>query len=438
MKNYSSLIFFLLVLYFRASGQDEVIQRCYTKRKAPNISNQKLSALSKVEVDNSININGVIRIPVVFHILHNKTDGKIGGAGNPNISDEQIYSQIKVLNEDFRRKCDTKGYNANAVGADTEIEFYLATLDSYCQTTTGITRHFVSKVDFQIDTDEAFIKSFGYWKNDKYLNIWVCSILSGFGGQNVLGLTQFPSNSGLSGLPSDGGGVATDGILIAAKVVGSNTGIATTGIYKYGRTLTHEIGHWLGLIHTWGDELCGNDFCNDTPTCEDSNKNLNCADVFSNCNGDSTRNMIENYMDYSPDVCMNIFTLEQKARMRKTLSTSTARISLWKNRYAACLNANIVTNYVDPKANSTFCGTATGLTNASSNQNIFTMFPNPTTNKIVITVDTIENLIVYNYLGIKVLEEKLIPNQNEISLINLPKGLYFIKIRNQIEKLILN
>ncbi|HET9054757.1 MAG TPA: M43 family zinc metalloprotease, partial [Cyclobacteriaceae bacterium] len=118
-----------------------------------------------------------------------------------------------------------------------------------------------------------------------------------------------------------------DGVFIDHRSFGRNAGTAEPP-YAFGRTTTHEIGHWLGLIHIWGDARCGTDYCDDTPPAESSNNTLVCTPVYSVCRGVSTRNMIENYMDYTVDSCMNIFTADQKARVRAILEISKRRQNL--------------------------------------------------------------------------------------------------------------
>ncbi|MFN8355914.1 MAG: M43 family zinc metalloprotease [Spirosomataceae bacterium] len=260
-----------------------------------------------------------LRIPVVVHIMHNNTSGFIGGANNPNISDEQVISQIKVLNEDYRRKEGTKGYNSNPVGADMNIEFYLANKDPNGNATSGITRHLTTyqSVDFYADWDA--IAAIVSWPSECYLNIWVVP-----SSDNYLALAQYPSVDGFS-IPGLNNAteqlVKTDGIICNYDAFGT-VGAVLTGkhktLYGLGRSVTHEIGHWLGLFHTWGDSFCGTDYVDDTPTAEGSNAagKLTCDPITSNCGGKKTTNMIENYMDYSPDPCMNTFTLGQKTRTR--------------------------------------------------------------------------------------------------------------------------
>lgn len=266
--------------------------------------------------------NLLIRIPVVVHVVHNNAAGTVGGANNGNISDAQILSQIRVLNEDYRRLPGTNGFNANPVGADLEIEFVLATRDPNGNPTNGITRTYTTRPDFDVFNDAATLANLASWPSDRYLNIWVVTL--GAGG--YLGIAQYPSAEGVPGLDmSEAELAATDGVIIDHRAFGSNTGTAISGIYKDGRTATHEIGHWLGLIHTWGDEVCGTDYCADTPPAERANRSRNCTELFSTCNGVRTRNMIENYLDYSPDLCMNTFTNDQKKRVRATLQASPRR-----------------------------------------------------------------------------------------------------------------
>ncbi|WP_207509966.1 M43 family zinc metalloprotease [Telluribacter humicola] len=267
----------------------------------------------------------VIQIPVVVHVIHDQAETSIGGANNPNITAEQIKSQIEVLNEDYRRKPGTPGSNDDPLGTDTGIEFYLADYDPDGRVTDGITRtRYTTKTSFNPFTDDQLLADLVYWPSDKYLNIWVCRL-----SNNYLGIAQFPSVEGIPGLDdSNEEFTMTDGVIIDFRFFGRKTGAITSRIYNTGRTTTHEVGHWLGLIHTWGDVDCGTDYCDDTPPTKEPNQTTNCNDKFSNCTGVTTRNMIENYMDYSPDSCMHIFTKCQAERMRAVLAVSPRRARL--------------------------------------------------------------------------------------------------------------
>ncbi|GAB3956234.1 hypothetical protein GCM10028805_45450 [Spirosoma harenae] len=272
----------------------------------------------------------VYRIPIVVHVVHSTASGTIGGANNVNISDAQIASQIQVLNEDYRRKPNTNGYNTNPLGADARIEFFLATTDPDGNPSTGITRHYYApKSSFDILSDDVLLSQIAYWPSDKYLNIWVTSFQD-----NYLGYTQFPTAADtLQGLPGSANEFV-DGSLIDYRVFGKQTGTVTRSLYLLGRTVTHEIGHWLGLIHPWGDGSgCNEDYVADTPLTEDRSVAPSvCRQTYSTCvAGKQTRDLIENYLMYSPDVCMNMFTAGQVARMRAVLQLSPRRARLVKS-----------------------------------------------------------------------------------------------------------
>jgi len=241
----------------------------------------------------------IITIPVVVHVLY-KTSAE-------NISTAQIQSQIDVLNEDFRRT-NSDANNTWSQAADTQIEFCLTTIDPSGNATTGITRKSTTKTSW--GTNDAMKKSsqggVDPWDTSKYLNIWVCNI-----GGGILGYAQFP-----------GGSASTDGVVNSPQYFG-RTGTATAP-FNLGRTATHEVGHFLNLRHIWGDGGCGvDDFVSDTPESDASNGG--CATTHTSC---GTLDMVQNYMDYSDDSCMNLYTQGQKTRMRSVLEAGGSRRSL--------------------------------------------------------------------------------------------------------------
>lgn len=267
----------------------------------------------------------IVVIPVVVHVIHNNVTNEIGGDKNGNISDEQIFSQIKVLNNDFRRRINTAGFNTNAVGADMELNFELARVSPEGLPTTGIVRVFNDKPAYDVFRDNELLSSLSYWDSERYLNIWVTTLRA-----NFIGYAEFPTGD-FNGLDFEETNPATDGIIIDHNVFGNQTGTAIGGQYTYGRTLTHELGHWFGLIHTWGDEFCGTDYCDDTPQVSGPNNTATCVVKPSMCDGMARIPMIENYMDYTPDSCMNIFTADQKLRVRAILEISQRRSRLVKS-----------------------------------------------------------------------------------------------------------
>tara|TARA_B100001250_G_scaffold412727_1_gene444721 strand:+ start:149 stop:1993 length:1845 start_codon:yes stop_codon:yes gene_type:complete len=242
-------------------------------------------------------LKSIITIPVVVHVVWN--------TNAENISDAQILSQMDVLNDDFRRT------NADAsntpsvwqnIAADCEIDFCLATIAPNGSSTTGITRTQTSQSSFSIGSDNVKSSSTGGvdpWPQDDYLNIWVCDL-----GGGLLGYATPPSNWTNP----------NDGVVIGYRYFGT-TGVVQAP-YNKGRTATHEVGHWLNLDHIWGDNNCGNDNCNDTPVQQSSNYSCPNFPSTSNCTGNgSNGDMFMNYMDYTNDACMNLFTADQKSRM---------------------------------------------------------------------------------------------------------------------------
>ncbi|WP_077924336.1 M43 family zinc metalloprotease [Spirosoma sp. 209] len=262
----------------------------------------------------------VVTIPVVVHIVHN---GEAVGTGR-NISAAQVQAQLETLNEDFRRKPNTRGFNNNPVGADIEIEFCLAAVDPQGRTMAerGIDRYNGNRATWNRDAIEGVLKPSTFWDPNKYYNIWVLDFDN---ADRLLGYAQFPSQSSLPGIPSQGP-ASTDGVVIAYRSFGNsekgNFPIMQAP-YNLGRTLTHETGHWLGLRHIWGDANCGDDFCGDTPP--QASESRGCQVGRISC---GNTNMVQNYMDYSDDGCFNIFTLDQKARMRAVMDVSPRRVSL--------------------------------------------------------------------------------------------------------------
>ncbi|MUV02781.1 T9SS type A sorting domain-containing protein [Flavobacterium rakeshii] len=317
------------------------------QRKFPNRSNtaqfeewiaQKIDEQkAKGFLKNTQTTNQVVTIPVVFHIIH---DGDAVGE-NENIADEQILSQLTVLNQDFRRMEDTPGYNENPVGADMEIEFCLAQRDEYGIATSGITRHYFENDDpfgWDMEAVETIIKPQTQWDPNKYLNIWVLSNLYiGFNGTplgELAGYAQFPTESGLEGLEGDGLPILaeTDGVALGAMYCGSSD-IYPEGYYNEesgkdkGRSASHEVGHYFGLRHIWGDGNCDfDDYCEDTPTAAQANSG--CPTNMDSCLDSPGLDMIENYMDYTSDLCQNVFTQNQKERMQAVLANSPRRASL--------------------------------------------------------------------------------------------------------------
>jgi PKD repeat protein len=282
--------------------------------------------------NNAIPKSNIYTIPVIVHVIHNSNEAI--GQGR-NISQAQVYSQIDVLNEDFRRtNADASQTPAPfaAVAADIEIQFCLAQVDPNGNPLAEPGIHRVSAPSIGVSNTttgystsliDGTIKPATIWDPNRYFNIWVCQ-LSG----NLLGYAQFPSSSGLPGLSSNGGPANTDGVVIGYNYFG-RVGTLSPPFNK-GRTATHEVGHWLGLRHIWGDGNCASDYCNDTPTQSNATSGCPSYPYAAGCSGSPNPpgRMFQNYMDYTNDSCMNLFTANQKTRMRTVMQNSPRRVQL--------------------------------------------------------------------------------------------------------------
>jgi hypothetical protein len=254
---------------------------------------------------------GVTVIPVAVHVVWN--------TNAQNISDAQISSQIAVLNQDFRKTNADVGSTPavfQPLCADGRIEFVLASTDPSGNPTDGLIRKKTTKTSFGQDNGVKAATTGGSdpWPADKYLNIWVCQLSGG-----LLGYAQFP-----------GGPAATDGVVIRNTAFG-NTGTAAAP-FNLGRTATHEIGHWLNLRHIWGDDgngCSGDDFVADTPNCAGPNTGMTSFPHVT-CSNGPNGDLFVNYMDYTDDAGMFMFTNGQVNRMQACLDGDRAGIGYTK------------------------------------------------------------------------------------------------------------
>jgi PKD repeat protein len=247
-------------------------------------------------------------IPVVFHVIHEY--------GDENISKEQILDQLRVLNEDFSRtnadRVNTRSIWDDRV-ADMEIEFQLATIDPDGNCTEGITRTYSSETNIGDNNTKDVVR----WPYREYLNIWVVRNIAREpeSGGTILGYAQLP-------YATNG---TIDGIVIRADRVGT---IGTSNAARAGRTLTHEVGHWLGLLHPFQggcESNCSNrgDYICDTPPVDEPS--YGCPTGNNTCSGDSPNevDMVENFMDYANGNCQNAFTEGQRDVCHYYLERST-------------------------------------------------------------------------------------------------------------------
>jgi hypothetical protein len=257
-----------------------------------------------------------VRIPVVIHVLWH--------AEEDNLPEAQLLSQIEVLNEDFRaRNADRAAIPApfRREAGDALVEFALARRDPQGRPTAGITRTrtpqdsypydgsaaATARLDELIKTGEHGVRA---WPSAHYLNLWVCPL-----GGGLLGYAQFP-----------GGAPETDGVVVRSSAFG-RVG-ALVGDYALGRTCTHEVGHWLDLLHIWGDDgkgCGGSDAVADTPNQGGPNVGKP-AFPHPSCGNGPDGDMFMDFMDYVDDAAMCMFTRGQVERMAATLAGARASL----------------------------------------------------------------------------------------------------------------
>ena len=263
----------------------------------PDLANrmQQIEDLTANAISQGRLVNGRIEIPVVVNVLY-KTNSE-------NISLTQIQSQIDVLNEDFNAT--NSDFNQvpstfSGVKANVGISFVLDAVyrKSTTKTSWGTADAMKKTKRGGLDPTSPTTK----------LNLWVCTI-----GGGILGYAQFP-----------GGSSATDGVVVDSRYFGT-TGTATAPFHK-GRTATHEVGHWMNLRHIWGDTTCGTDYVNDTPTHNTANYGIPSFPHYSTCSGNPIE-MTMNYMDYTDDAGMYMFSNDQKSRMLAVFSVGGPRNS---------------------------------------------------------------------------------------------------------------
>ncbi len=256
------------------------------------------------------NQRSVITIPVVVHVVYSNAAG--------NLSDAQVISQITRLNLDYHKlNSDTALVPGvwDSLVADCNIQFCLAQRDPNGLPTTGIVRKATTVTSWGTNDAVKYSAQGGddAWPRDSYLNLWACDL-----GQGLLGYSQFP-----------GGPAATDGCIILNSAFG-DVGTVTAP-YDKGRTVTHEVGHWLNLYHTWGDDngACwGSDSVADTPNSADATYGAPTFPLLDSCSPVSPGVMFMDYMDYTDDGSMYMFTKGQNVRIQANFAVGGARFPI--------------------------------------------------------------------------------------------------------------
>lgn len=328
----------------------------------------------------------IIIIPVVVHVVYNTP--------SQNISNEQIKSQIAVLNRDYRKNnSDISNIPAafRLVAADSKIEFRLAAIDPSGLATNGIIRKSTSIPVFELDDKIKNSVEGGSdpWNRDQYLNIWVANLTGG-----ILGYASSP-----------GCAPEKDGVVIKYDVFGTTANVRAP--YNKGRTAVHEIGHWLGLKHIWGDKSCGDDGIADTPPQEGPTRGCP-SGVVTTCTAGAGGNMYMNFMDFTNDDCVNMFTAGQVGKMHELFLNGGSRAALLTSGKAGTDEEEIATVAA------------------------ITVYPNPVVDELNIRFADVKadnkSLVIYNHLG--QVYKRVVINTSliKINTKDLKPGLYFISV----------
>ena len=357
------------------------------------------------------------RLPVVVHVLYQNE--------SENISDEIIQSQIDVLNEDYRRlNADTTNTRAqfDTLAGRSNFEFFLATTDPDGNPTSGITRTSTSVESFLNETIFLNLNSdimnsmkspttngVSAWPSDKYINIWICDI-SINGEIQIFGYATPPNN-----LPNWQGEPPTpaehDGLVIHYELFGRDATVNFgTPVAFLGRVTTHEMGHYLGLRHIWGDGPCNDDDgIDDTPFSDFDSQN-SCNQTKNSCVDTpyDFHDMVENYMDYSSPSCQNIFTKGQMGLIRGVLANQ--RENLPQQTFAL----------------------------ESHQYSSFSVYPNPTKERLNIelkSTDVASELQLFDLSGKIIWQRELQQNDYQHSIqietTNFASGIYFLKLKSK-------
>lgn len=283
----------------------------HAQRACASVTGSALTVLQIPSQNNNLLADQVVTIPVVVHVIYNQAA--------ENISEEQIISQINSLNADFA-KSNADFSKVPAVfaklAANSKIQFALAKTNPMGQATSGIMRKKTTRLMWTDDNKIKYEANGGSttWDAKSYLNIWVCNTVPG-----LTGYASFP-----------GSALATDGIVVRYDAFGTQGRVLSP--FNKGRTLTHEVGHWFGLKHLWGDQSCGDDGIDDTPKQRGGNSGDPVFPKLSPCSTSPYGEMFMNFMDFTNDASMGMFTEGQTNAMRVQFTTAGARNTLLKSK----------------------------------------------------------------------------------------------------------
>lgn len=394
----NKMYFIIICMILMSFSQVRAQERCGTSHRtqhrlqdptvAQRVANIEAFTQRWIQENQNSSQRSVVTIPIVVHVLY--TDA------TSNISDAQIQSQIAILNDDFRKTnadFSTTPSPFQAVAADIEIEFCLANVDPSGNPTNGITRKSISNnFAFDLDYYNASAGGTAPWDNTQYLNVWLGDLFS----INLLGFATPPGTAGQD-----------DGVVIDYRAWG-NTGVVVAPNHL-GRTATHEVGHYLNLEHPWGvSGGCNDDdFVNDTPLQNDESNGCNTLPHFDNCTTSGDGIMFMNFMDYSDDACLTMFTQGQKQRMRAALDGPRAGLKT----SIGCSQQTSTSTQLDVPVE---------------------IFPNPAGDYLTVSASSNNDLRIemFNITGQRILSNNIFAGEGQvtISTADIVEGVYFIKV----------
>jgi len=407
---------FLAVLFFVVSGVQLFSQkRCSMEEYVSGQVSEDISLKDKLaQVDaftsartnsqgNAQRVMGApekITIPVVFHVLYHTPQ--------ENVDKTSLDRLIAALNRDFNKKnSDTSNIPSvfKPYATSMGFEFKLATMDPQGRGTTGIIKKYTPVLYWMSDDKMKFSESYGddAWDSKSYLNIWICTM------KDVMGYSTFPGMDPLK-----------DGVVLAIKDI-FNTHGTTPGKNDL-RTVVHEVGHWVNLYHIWGEDYCGDDKVDDTP--KQGSYTPGCpSGTRVTCSNGPTGDMYMNFMDFTDDVCMNMFTAGQRKRARAIFEAGGPRNSIL---YSKGLNVSMIET--------------SALPDFYPKWYYAQVYPNPATTSIKVYFDYDERWVgkkmeILDMSGRVVLNKTIGSKIETIDVSHLTAGVYFIRADKDGEKL---
>lgn len=306
----------------------------------------EVSRLIQKKIADGERFTGPVTLPVIFHVIYRNAD--VLGNNSANLNTTKFQAQVNQLNIDYGNLAGSTW----GVAANVQIQFCMALVDTAGRplATAGIDRvngqtkgwanlDPVADGEAVVGYIDGVIKPATIWDPYSYLNVWTVAM----SGSGLLGYATYPSLSTLAGLDDPDGieSNSTAGVVLAWETVGSVANPGYDPEFGLGHTLTHELGHYFGLRHIWGDDVCGEDYCADTPPQDDATSGCPMVGTLNNCIPSGPK-MFQNYMDYSDDACMNTFTANQATRCQTVMDNSPRRLSLINSKACVARPGNAI------------------------------------------------------------------------------------------------